>query len=135
MCFGKISTTLINSISIKRTKRIFDTSFALSKLHHLHRVYVLGVFTNISTTVKDITCTSILGGQVNEDTFIFAGIRILGSSSGQKIPVLKIISHPDFNQDFNFSFGGPLQNTSSWKIDQSVKDKAKGRVSQFFLPF
>ena len=40
--FGKISTSLTNSISIKRTKRIFNTSYALSKWAHLHRIYVIG---------------------------------------------------------------------------------------------
>ena len=28
-----------------------------------------------------------------------AGIKILGSSTGQKIPILKVINHPDFSQD------------------------------------
>ena len=51
-------------------------------------------------TVKDITCTSILGGQVNEGTFIVAGIKIFGSSTGQKIPILKVVNHPDFSQDW-----------------------------------
>ena len=32
-----------------------------------------------------------------------AGIKIFGSSTGQKIPILKVINHPDFNQDFNTS--------------------------------
>jgi len=39
--FGKISTSLTNSSSIKRTKRIFNTSYAQSKWPHLHRVYVI----------------------------------------------------------------------------------------------
>ena len=37
-----MSTSLTNSISIKRTERIFNTSYALSKLPHLHRAYVIG---------------------------------------------------------------------------------------------
>ena len=28
-----------------------------------------------------------------------AGIKILGSSTGQRIPILKVINHPDFSQD------------------------------------
>ena len=39
--FGKISTSLTNSSSIKRTKRILNTSYALSKWPHLHRAYVI----------------------------------------------------------------------------------------------
>ena len=40
--FGKISTSLTNSVSIERKKRIFNTSFAPSKWPHLHRAYVIG---------------------------------------------------------------------------------------------
>ena len=40
--FGKISTFLANLISIKRTRWIFDTCYALSKWPHLHRTYVIG---------------------------------------------------------------------------------------------
>ena len=40
--FGKISTSLTNSISIKRTKRIFNTSYGQSNKPHLHRAYVIG---------------------------------------------------------------------------------------------
>ena len=39
--FGKISSSLTNPSSMKRTKRIFNTSFALSKWPHLHRAYVI----------------------------------------------------------------------------------------------
>ena len=39
--FGKISTSLTNSSSIKKTRRIFNTSYAQSKWPHLHRAYVI----------------------------------------------------------------------------------------------
>ena len=39
--FGKILTSLTNPSSIKRTKWIFNTSYALSKRPHLHRAYVI----------------------------------------------------------------------------------------------
>ena len=29
-----------------------------------------------------------------------AGIKIFGSSTGQKIPILKVVNHPDFSQDW-----------------------------------
>ena len=40
--FGKISTSLIYRVSIQRTSRISNTSYALSKWPHFHRAYVLG---------------------------------------------------------------------------------------------
>ena len=40
--FGKISISLTNSILIESAKRIFNTSYALSKRPHLHRAYVIG---------------------------------------------------------------------------------------------
>ena len=44
--FGKIVTSLTNRVSIKRTSRVFNTSYALSKWPHLHRAYVIsgGIF-------------------------------------------------------------------------------------------
>ena len=39
--FGKISTSLINTISIERTTMIFNTNYALSKWLHLHRASVM----------------------------------------------------------------------------------------------
>ena len=39
--FGKISTSLTNSSSIRTTKRVFNVSYTLSKRPHLHRAYVI----------------------------------------------------------------------------------------------
>ena len=54
--FGKISTSLTNTISIERTSRNFDTSYALSKWPHLHRAYVISGCISIWLAV----CSSIL---------------------------------------------------------------------------
>ena len=56
--FGKISNSLTNSISIKRTRRIFNTSYALSKWPHFNRAYVVSVKTQSHTTVNFLISTT-----------------------------------------------------------------------------